>query len=191
MARCSKCGSFTNNEQELPFFVVHCSDCKRQDAFLTEQRRTMRRAVLETTPEGRVQLAKERVKGCIGQVFGLIFLMIVIAIVASQDGKKSSKNSEGQSAKYSSVPDFDRSPQIPQSSSNNQQLRFIVAGISAGDFLNVREQPNPRAKIVGKISSGVIVTSSGRKEIKGSDTWIYIATAGCSGWVNFRFLKTI
>ena len=85
----------------------------------------------------------------------------------------------------------DTTPQISQFSPKNENSRFVVVGISTGDFLNVRGEPNAGSKIVGKIPSGIIVTSSGKKERRGSDTWIYISSAAGSGWVNIRFLKNI
>jgi hypothetical protein len=183
MSRCSRCGAFTNNGQEPPWGVVRCSDCKRQDAMMEAQRR----AVLETTPQGRAQLAKERKNGCIGKVLGLIFVFALI-VVASLN---SSNTKEPRPEEKNIASDVDTAPRNSQISSNTQQSRFVVVNISDGDFLNVREQPNASGKIVGKLPRGAMVTSSGQKERKGSDTWIYISSPVGSGWVNIRFLKNI
>jgi hypothetical protein len=183
MRTCSQCGAYTNNSQQTILGGVTCSDCKRQDAFLEEQRR----AQLRTTPEGRAQLAKERKHGCIGNVFLLIFGFALIVFVSINSSNTKEPRSEEKNIGSAVV----TTPRNSQISSNLQQSRFVVVNISDGDFLNVREQPNASGKIVAKLPRGAMVTSSGKKERRGSDTWIYISSATGSGWVNFRFLKNI
>ena len=184
MRTCSQCGAYTNNSQQTILGGVTCSDCKRQDAFLEEQRR----AQLRTTPECRAQLAKERKHGCIGNIFGLLIVGFALIVFVSMN---SSNTKEPRSEEKNIGSAVDTTPRNSQISSNLQQSRFVVVNISDGDFLNVREQPNASGKIVGKIPRGTMVTSSGQKERKGSDTWIYISSAAGSGWVNIRFLKNI
>jgi hypothetical protein len=108
------------------------------------------------------------------------------------------KKSETEALQSNTKVDANVSKNIPyttsrnsQISSDTQQSRFVVVNISDGDFLNVREQPNSSGKILGKLPRGATVTSSGQKERKGSDTWIYISSTAGDGWVNFRFLKNI
>lgn len=63
-----------------------------------------------------------------------------------------------------------------------------VAGLTAGDTLNVRASASAQARIVGTLAQGAIVENYGCRA-NGSTRWCQVgATNGVTGWVSARYL---
>jgi uncharacterized membrane protein len=71
--------------------------------------------------------------------------------------------------------------------------RYRVTGVTAGDSLNVRDQPGPKASIAGQIAPGLdgILVSGVSEKIDGEVWWQVIASPASpvTGWVNSRYLE--
>jgi hypothetical protein len=192
------------SEPELYNLLTHVLEFRRKIAikFNEDHERNLREESLAQAAEQK----KKNIKSLIENIFyGVI--VVTIAIFLNPDFArpfveltswgtqamidKDVNREKSKDYSNTSKSNLDKQPQIYRISSDNQQSQFIVVSISDGDFLNVREQPNVRGKIVGKLRGGEIVKSSGQIERSGSNTWVYITKSGVSGWVNIRFLKKI
>jgi hypothetical protein len=184
MGQCAKCRGWKPDNCNAGYSNQVCAACQRQDALVAAQRR----AILESTPEGRAQLAKERKWGCIKSLFVLIVVTVGAIFVKTEEVPSSTENNQNQ--EINATNNFS-DPQPSQITPNKKKMQFVVVNISDGDFLNVRDKPSGSGKILSKLPGGKVVDSSGEVKVKGSDTWIYISTLDGSGWVNGRFLKNI
>lgn len=66
---------------------------------------------------------------------------------------------------------------------------YAVFNVLSGDALNIREAPNLKAGIVGKLAydaKGIQLTGERRKT--GRETWVRIRHQNISGWVNQNYL---
>jgi hypothetical protein len=108
--KCRKCGgpSFSSsNTATDDLFGTVCPDCKRQEAFLSAQRET----ALQSSPEGRRQLAKERKQrlnlGCLKFIAYFIGGIIVIFSIVnkSNEGAKNSRSSENKKSNFTDTND--------------------------------------------------------------------------------------
>lgn len=66
---------------------------------------------------------------------------------------------------------------------------FVVTGVKAGDFLNMRSSPGASHAITGRIphnGQGVVMT--GEEKTVGGTTWAKVYWAGVGGWVSKRYL---
>ena len=69
--------------------------------------------------------------------------------------------------------------------------RWVVAGLAAGDTLNVRTQPTTQGQVVARLQSGAWVLNQGCRQ-SGATRWCQIRTTGgvtVTGWVNGRYLR--
>jgi hypothetical protein len=67
--------------------------------------------------------------------------------------------------------------------------RFVVQGVDAADTLNMRNDPDPRAEVVGQLppdATGVL--AMGEEQRVGSAVWRKVKCHKVVGWVNARFL---
>lgn len=68
---------------------------------------------------------------------------------------------------------------------------YVVRGLAAGDFLNVRTRPSTQGDIIARLSSGTRVRNLGCEQ-SGQTRWCRIRTTGdvtVTGWVNGRYLR--
>jgi uncharacterized protein YraI len=68
---------------------------------------------------------------------------------------------------------------------------YVVAGLSPGEFLNMRRGPSVTQGIVTKLPNGRIVKNLGCRKV-GASTWCQVQNpkiASQRGWVNGRFLR--
>lgn len=63
----------------------------------------------------------------------------------------------------------------------------VVTGVAAGDVLNVREAPDGDARVLGALSPGALVVSSG-ETARSSVEWTRVASGELEGWAASRFL---
>jgi hypothetical protein len=185
MGSCAKCGGWKPDNCNAGYRNQVCADCQRQDSLIAAQRR----AILESTPEGRAQLARERKWGCIKSLIVLIVVTVGAIFIKTEDSSSPNENNGFQ--EVNTTPNSANPSPASQITPNKRQIRFVVVNVSEGDFLNVRDKPSGSGKILTRLRAGKIVDSSGQVEVKGSDTWIYISTVEGNGWVNGRFLKNI
>ena len=68
---------------------------------------------------------------------------------------------------------------------------YDVTGVAKGDVLFVREKPNPKAKVVGKLApTATAVLWVGGNQRLGKQTWREISFGeGIRGWVNNKYLR--
>ena len=188
MGACAKCGGWKPDNCNAGYRNQVCASCQRQDALIAAQRK----AILESTPEGREQLARERKRGFIKSLAVLIIVGLAALFVKNEEVKTDDSSANAIKNRSNETNTSTSSIyQTRQINTNRRQMRFVVFNISEGDFLNVRDKPNGSGKIVLKLTSGKIVESQGQMEVKGRDTWVYISTPQGSGWVNGRFIKNI
>jgi hypothetical protein len=67
--------------------------------------------------------------------------------------------------------------------------RYSVQGVEAGDTLNVRTDPDPRAEVLGQLprdATGILAMGDERRI--GSAIWRKVKCRKLVGWVNARFL---
>ncbi|MFN7001954.1 MAG: SH3 domain-containing protein [Roseinatronobacter sp.] len=68
---------------------------------------------------------------------------------------------------------------------------YVVAGLPAGDTLNIRAEPSAQSTILGRLSQGARVHNLGCQQM-GSTRWCRVRTTGgveVTGWVNGRYLR--
>lgn len=66
---------------------------------------------------------------------------------------------------------------------------FSVAGVAAGDSLNVRSGPGERFSIISRLRNGTTgIRIDGQIVWNGSDDWIPISVSGSRGWVRPKYL---
>ncbi len=68
---------------------------------------------------------------------------------------------------------------------------YVVAGLSSGDRLNIRERPSAEARILGTLAQGDTVRNLGCESVGGT-RWCRIRTtrgADITGWVRGRYLR--
>lgn len=68
---------------------------------------------------------------------------------------------------------------------------YVVAGLAAGDSLNVRSQPSTQSTILGRLSAGTRVRNLGCRQ-SGQSRWCRVQTTGAvevTGWVSGRYLR--
>jgi uncharacterized protein YraI len=68
---------------------------------------------------------------------------------------------------------------------------WVVAGLAAGDTLNVRTEPSTQGQVIAALQSGARVQNLGCRQ-SGSARWCQIRTTGgvtLTGWVNGRYLR--
>lgn len=68
---------------------------------------------------------------------------------------------------------------------------YVVTGLPAGDFLNVRSQASTQGAVIARLSQGTKVRNLGCKQ-SGQTRWCQIRTTGnvqVTGWVNGRYLR--
>jgi uncharacterized protein YraI len=68
---------------------------------------------------------------------------------------------------------------------------FVVSGVAAGDFLNVRSKALAKGTIIARLAPGAKVKNLGCERV-GKTRWCRIRTIGgveVTGWVNGRFLR--
>jgi len=75
MATCYKCGGYASTIGPMGHQFSVCSECKRDDRKIA----AMRQAVLESTPEGRAQIEREKQKR--NALLGAIVILIAICIL--------------------------------------------------------------------------------------------------------------
>jgi hypothetical protein len=80
---------------------------------------------------------------------------------------------------------------LPDVSSVSLSRLGRVALVADDDVLNVRQDPNAAAPIVGMLLPGVVVERTGQEEISGSSVWAQIETPFGAFWVNSRFLAAV
>ncbi len=69
----------------------------------------------------------------------------------------------------------------------NQNIFTVVYAISDDGFLNIREQPSSRAKVIGELHVGFDGLGEGVLIEKG-DSWSKVSTKGIVGWVYSKYL---
>jgi len=62
---------------------------------------------------------------------------------------------------------------------------FDVAGVAANDVLNIRERPDAKAPIIGKLAPN----ARGIEVVAERSGWMQVNTAERPGWVNGRYLN--
>jgi hypothetical protein len=77
MGQCAKCRGWKPDNCNAGYSNQVCAACQRQDSLIAAQRR----AILESTPEGRAQLAKERRRQLF---FAIIALLLVSGLFAGK-----------------------------------------------------------------------------------------------------------
>jgi uncharacterized protein YraI len=68
---------------------------------------------------------------------------------------------------------------------------WVVAGLAAGDTLNVRTEPSTQGRVIATLQPGARVANLGCRQ-SGSARWCQIRTTGgvtVTGWVNGRYLR--
>ncbi len=68
---------------------------------------------------------------------------------------------------------------------------YVVSGVAAGDFLNVRSQASTQGAIIARLAPGARVRNLGCQQ-SGQTRWCRIRTLGgvdVTGWVNGRYLR--
>lgn len=68
---------------------------------------------------------------------------------------------------------------------------YVVRGLAAGDFLNVRTRPSTQGEVIARLAQGTRVENLGC-ESSGQTRWCRIRTRGnviVTGWVNGRYLR--
>lgn len=66
---------------------------------------------------------------------------------------------------------------------------FVVTGVKAGDFLNMRSGPGVSNSITGRIpADGQGVVATGEEQKVGSTIWAKVYWAGVGGWVSKAYL---
>ena len=68
---------------------------------------------------------------------------------------------------------------------------YVVAGLAAGDTLNVRSQASTQGSIIARLATGAQVRNLGCRK-SGQTRWCQIQTTGgvdVTGWVNGRYLR--
>ncbi len=69
---------------------------------------------------------------------------------------------------------------------------FNVVDVTYNDVLNMRESPNPKARIVGKIPpDSRCITYLGQDRFQLTNRWIKVRYRDSTGWVNAHYLKSI
>lgn len=77
----------------------------------------------------------------------------------------------------------------PKESVANNIQSYAVVGVTDGDVLNIRAEPNPRTPKVGLIPPhGRGIVPTGRYERYKKSLWFEIRYRGMEGWVNARYL---
>lgn len=66
--------------------------------------------------------------------------------------------------------------------------RFAVTGVKASDVLNIREQPNAKAPIAGKIPHNSVSVFE-TPETPAPRGWVAVSSSYGAGYVNARYLK--
>lgn len=68
---------------------------------------------------------------------------------------------------------------------------YVVRGLAAGDFLNVRTRPSTQGDVIAQLAQGTRVRNLGCEQ-SGQTRWCRIRTLGnviVTGWVNGRYLR--
>lgn len=65
---------------------------------------------------------------------------------------------------------------------------YAVAGVVAGDMLNVRETPSPSAPVIGTLAPGAVIEVTDRTATR---RWGRVNTGEQAGWVSMRFLEPL
>lgn len=68
---------------------------------------------------------------------------------------------------------------------------YVVAGLTAGDTLNVRSQASTQGSIIAQLATGAKVRNLGCRQ-SGQTRWCQVRTTGgvvVTGWVNGRYLR--
>lgn len=68
---------------------------------------------------------------------------------------------------------------------------YEVAGVAAGDVLNLREGPSTASAVRSGLESGTLLENAGACEVHGSTRWcpVEVAGRGVRGWVAARYLR--
>lgn len=68
---------------------------------------------------------------------------------------------------------------------------YVVTGLTAGDYLNIRSQPSAQSTILARLAQGARVRNLGCQQ-SGQTRWCRIETTGgvkLTGWVSGRYLR--
>lgn len=65
---------------------------------------------------------------------------------------------------------------------------WAVAGLSAGDSLNLRAGPSARDRVIGKLAEGTVLRNLGCR-MTGAQRWCQVETPVGVGWVSGRYLR--
>ncbi|MEY4983403.1 MAG: hypothetical protein RIR62_1669 [Pseudomonadota bacterium] len=65
---------------------------------------------------------------------------------------------------------------------------WAVAGLSAGDSLNLRAGPSTGDRVIGRLGEGQVVRNLGCR-MTGKQRWCQVETSAGAGWVSGRYLR--
>lgn len=79
----------------------------------------------------------------------------------------------------------------PPAGSGSSPDSYLVTGLAAGDYLNVRSSASTQGSVIARLAQGTKVQNLGCEQ-SGQTRWCRIRTVGgveVTGWVNARYLR--
>lgn len=212
MYYCSKCRA------PVPYGVVECGNCRRQEQFLREARRDAEKLQqkqqeadrrLQRDAQDAAQRIQREQSSTSGQppgrlpliptlvVFGVFLLLRYMGFIGGGNKSTNQPDSKpGALANHTNEKVPKKAGQISDAfasaEGNTPPLVLRVVNVKAGDYLSLREKPDSTTRLVYRIpptASGIYLR--GRPVNNDGTIWIPVEFRGEKGFVNSFYVQAI